>query len=133
MNHAVSYYRPQRNWDKVIYPQASVILSTGGVCMLAGGRGHAWLRGGMSGCWGCAWLLEGMLVAGGCVWLLGVRGCGGGGMHGCWGACMVAREVCMGYDEIRSMGGRYASYWNAFLCEECVQSCLSTYRGEGVP
>ena len=26
------------------------------------------------------------------------------GMHG-----------CIGYDEIRSMSGRYASYWNAFL------------------
>ena len=33
-----------------------------------------------------------------------------GGMHGFfWG-------VCIGYDEIRSMSGRYASYWNAFLC-----------------
>ena len=24
--------------------------------------------------------------------------------------------ACVGYDEIRSMSGRYASYWNAFLC-----------------
>ena len=46
---------------------------------------------------------------------------GGGGMHGFRGACVVAggvhggRGACMGYDEIRSMGGRYASYWNAFL------------------
>ena len=23
--------------------------------------------------------------------------------------------ACVGYDEIRSMSGRYASYWNAFL------------------
>ena len=23
--------------------------------------------------------------------------------------------ACIGYDEIRSMSGRYASYWNAFL------------------
>ena len=30
-----------------------------------------------------------------------------GGVHG-WG-------VCIGYDEIRSKSGRYASYWNAFL------------------
>ena len=41
-------------------------------------------------------------------------------MHG-RGACVVAggvhggRGVCVGYDEIRSMSGRYASYWNAFL------------------
>ena len=65
----------------------------------------------------------------------GVRGCRGacvaaGGMHGCrgcawlWGVCVVAGgrgmvtwegEGCVGYDEIRSMSGRYASYWNAFL------------------
>ena len=53
----------------------------------------------------------------------GMRGSrGGGGMHGCWG--MVAGEGmhgCWGggasprYDKIRSMSGRYASYWNAFL------------------
>ena len=72
--------------------------------MVAGG--HAWLLGRH------AWLL-----GGGYVWLLegGVPGCWGGmcgcqgGMRGCW-------EACIGYDEIRSMSGRYASYWNAFLC-----------------
>ena len=32
-----------------------------------------------------------------------------------WGACVVAGEACIGYDEIRSMSGRYASYWNAIL------------------
>ena len=40
------------------------------------------------------------MVAGGCVWLAG--------------ACVVVGG-CIGYDEIRSMSGRYASYWNAFL------------------
>ena len=66
-----------------------------------------------------------------------MHGCGGmcmvGGVHGCGGACMVvgactvvggmhrcgggvvAGGVCVGYNEIRSMSGRYASYWNAFL------------------
>ena len=52
----------------------------------------------------------------------GVRGFFGG--HACFfqghvwlpgGPCMVAGGVCIGYDEIRSMSGRYASYWNAFL------------------
>ena len=47
-----------------------------------------------------------------------------GGMHGFFGGCMVfsgGRVVffsfseCIGYNEIRSMSGRYASYWNAFL------------------
>ena len=58
----------------------------------------------------------------------GMHGFGGmvAGGHGCWGACVFVegavttggcgcRWVCMGYDEIRSMSGRYASYWNAFL------------------
>ena len=60
----------------------------GGACVVAGG--HAWLPGGVCGCWAC-------VVAGG----------GGRGMRGC--------RACMGYDEIRSMSGRYASYWNAFF------------------
>ena len=50
----------------------------------------------------------------------GVHGDGGACMvaTGCawWqGACVVAGGVCVGYDEIRSVSGRYASYWNAFL------------------
>ena len=47
-----------------------------------------------------------MVAQGVCVLALG------GGVHGCTGgACMVAP----GGGEIRSMSGRYASYWNAFL------------------
>ena len=33
------YYRPQRSWGKVIFSQASVILLTGGGCLLLGGSG----------------------------------------------------------------------------------------------
>ena len=51
---------------------------------------------------------------------------GGGGVRGFFwgGACMghsggrarfFSGGACVGYDEIRSMSGRYASYWNAFL------------------
>ena len=89
----------------------------GGACV--GARGHAWLLGGVCGCQGVCVVAGGMhdceghvivgdvyLVVGGCAWLWGV--CMVGGMHGC-------RGVCIGYDEIRSMSGRYASYWNAFL------------------
>ena len=46
-------------------------------------------------------------------------------VNGGEGACVVARGhawllgggggACVGYDEIRLMSGRYASYWNAFL------------------
>ena len=75
---------------------------SGGACMVALG-GHAWLLRGMHGC-------SGRGVHGcsgeGCAWLLlgGMRGCSGGGVRGFFG-------------EIRSMSGRYASYWNAFLLQ----------------
>ena len=58
--------------------------------MVVGG-GRVWLWGGVRGYWGEA-----------CMVVVG------GGVHGCRGACV-------GYNEIRSMSGRYASYWNAFL------------------
>ena len=97
--------------------------------------GRAWLLGGgvvLFG--GRAWFYYGGVC--GFIW---------GGMHGfIWGACVVlfggvhgfiwgARVVLFGgmrgfiwggvcgffqffgYNEIRSMSGRYASYWNAFL------------------
>ena len=64
-----NYYRLQRSWGKVIFSQASVILSTGrrGACM----GGHAW-PGGVRG--------QGVCVARG-----GMHGQGvvhGGGVHG---------------------------------------------------
>ena len=42
--------------------------------MIAGG--HAWLQGGVRGCWGACMVAV-------------------GGMRGCWGACMVAGWACM--------------------------------------
>ena len=68
----------------------------GGVCMVAAEGGHAWLLRGVC-----------LVAQGGHVWLLrgGVHCCSwGGGMRG------IQRDT-----EIRSMSGRYASYWNAFL------------------
>ena len=32
-----------------------------------------------------------------------------------WACVVFAGGACIGYDKIRSMSGRYASYWNAFL------------------
>ena len=89
------FLRPANEvWGKVIFSEACVKNFVRGGAWLLGGR--AWLPGGMRGCWG--------------------------GMRGRWGACVVAgghawlpRGGCIGYDEIRSMSGRYASYWNAFL------------------
>ena len=78
-------------------------MVAGGAYMVAGG-------GGMHGGRGV------------CVVVGGMRGCGGmgmcccgGGMCGCRVVCVVAGG-CVGYNEIRSMSGQYASYWNAFLC-----------------
>ena len=58
-----------------------------GACMVGGvhGRGHVW---------------QGACVAGGHEWQ---------------GACMAGGGMRGRYYEIRSMSGRYASYWNAFL------------------
>ena len=109
------------------------VCGCGGVCMVAGGP--AWLQGSMHGCGGVCMvagdmhgcighaLLQGAyVVAGGMLGCRGVHGCQGrgcawllGGMCGCQGVCVVAWGACIGYDEIRSMSGRYASYWNAFL------------------
>ena len=108
-----------------------VVLLRGCVVLFGG---HAWFYlGGVHGfIWGVAWFyLGGMrgFIWGVCVVLFG-------GMHGfsgghAWffrGACMVfPGGVCgfsgghawffqfFGYNEIRSMSGQYASYWNAFL------------------
>ena len=82
---------------------------------------------------------------GACVVALGggsMRGCSGGacmvargGMHGCSGGVCVAPlgggvHGCTGgvrgfFHEIRSMSGRYASYWNAFLFSKSFQLNLS--------
>ena len=94
---------------------ACVVAHWGGMCGCSRGGmhgcsgGHVWLLwGGMRGCsGGHAWLLRGA-----CVVALG----GGGGMHGF-------------FDEIRSMSGRYASYWNAFLFTFAI--ALSWEQGTG--
>ena len=110
---------------------------SGGVCMVAWGACMVALGGCMVAPGGCAWLLRG------CVWLLwggvhgcsrgGMRGCSRGGVHGCSGGmhgcsggmcgCSRGGRVWLlpggggmrgFFHEIRSMSGRYASYWNAF-------------------
>ena len=94
---------------------------------------------------GCAWFYS----AGGCVWFYSVGGVHGfirGGMHGFiqqGGVCgFIQRGACMvlfrggvrgffsfsGYNEIRSMSGRYASYWNAFLYLVAMTDCPHLVR-----
>ena len=118
-----------------------MVVQGEGACVVAGGMhgcgGHAWLWGacmvvggmhgcgGVCGCGGQVWLWGAGVVVEGHAWLQG----GLGGVHGCGGACVIVgacmvvgeggmhgcRGACVGYDEIWSMSGRYASYWNAFL------------------
>ena len=121
-------------WGCVVAPEGMRDCSGGGTCMVAPG-GCMVALGGMCGCsWGGvhAWLLPG-----GHAWLLwgGVHGCSGGcmvalgGMCGCSGGaymrgcsqggmcgCSEGRVHGIRRDmEIRSMSGRYASYWNVSL------------------
>ena len=88
-----------------------------GACMVGGdmhGGGHAWwgacMVGGMHGGGGHAWQGECGVAAGG----VHGRGVHGRGVHG--GGCMAGgMHSPSRYHEIRSIGGCYASYWNAFL------------------
>ena len=129
-------YRPQTKFAKVMFLQVSVCPHGGGMRGFPGGVGmHGFIRGGMRGfirgaCmvlfgghawfylgvgWACVVLFGGgwacMVLFGGVghawFYLGGMHGFSGGGMHGFFSF--------FGYNEIRSMSGRYASYWNAFL------------------
>ena len=107
--------------------------------------GHAWLlQGGVHGfCWGACVVFAGghacffpwgacMFFSGGHTWFLPgghVWFFQGGGMRGFYGG------ACVGYDEIRSMSGRYASYRNAFLFFFISMQFLSKklYKQECIP
>ena len=115
-------YRPQRSWGKVIFSQASVILSTGGgACVVAGGacvvsrgacmiaRRHVWLLGGV-------WLPGGVcMVAGGHVWLLGGMRCCRG-----WGACMVARGCAWLWGGVHGIWRDTFNEWAVRILLECI-------------
>ena len=73
------------------------VVLFGGVCMVLFG-GHAWFYSG-----GC------MVLFGGHVWFYS-----GGHAWFYLGGCAWFFSF-FGYNEIRSMSGRYTSYWNAFL------------------
>ena len=107
-----------------MFLQVSVCPHRGGMCGFIWG-GHVWFY---SGGWVCMVLFGGCVVlfGGVCVILFG----GGGCMVFFRGACMVLFRgrvwfhlgegmhgffSIFGYNEIRSMNGWYASYWNAFL------------------
>ena len=88
---------------------ACVVLFGGCVVLFKGVRGFIW-----GGAWfylGGAWFYSGGVhgfIRGACVVLFRGRAWFYlGGVHGFFSFS--------GYNEIRSMSGRYASYWNAFL------------------
>ena len=104
----VDFYRPQTKFAKVMFLQVSV-CPHGGACMVLFGRGVCLvLFGGVCG-----------FIRGGHAWFYS----GGhvrfylGGVHGFFSF--------FGNNEIRSMSGWYASYWNAFLCD-CSVAALKT-------
>ena len=68
--YLLHFYRPQRSWTKVIFSQACVILSTGGVYLVLGDGVYLVLGGVLSPG-------EVYLVLGG-VWSEGVSGLRGG-------------------------------------------------------
>ena len=97
----------------------SCVVAGAGAWVAAGGC--AWLWG---VCGGACMVTGGAWLQGACMVVGGGGGCGGGCRGACmvpgvcvwlWGVCVVVGGACIGYDEIRSICGRYASYWNAFL------------------
>ena len=109
-------------------------MVAGGACMVAGGALHGCTGGacvvapgGMHGCLGGhAWLLRGCVrgCSGGHAWLLG------GHVWLLLGGCMVLLGGMRGFfHEIRSMSGRYASYWNAFLLAHEIHSQRHLFYG----
>ena len=157
-NATSSSYRPQTKFAKVMFLQVSVCphRGGGGMCGFIGGvcvvlfGGHAWFYpGGVRGFIRGACMV---LFRGGHVWfyLGGVHGfiqgvcmvlfggacmvAPGGHVWLLWGACVVAPGggVRGFFDEIRSMSGRYASYWNAFLFGFCIGYVqLTTFGAAG--
>ena len=119
------------------YPGGVCVVLSGGACVVLSGGGMRGFIGGRAWFYsgGRAWFYLGgmhsfirgacVVLSGGRAWFYpgGVRGFIRGGMRSfIRGACVVLSvggvrgfSSFFGYNEIRSMSGRYASYWNAFL------------------
>ena len=81
------------------------MVAPGGACMVFGGACMVFSGGCMVFSRGaCVFFSRGHA----CFFLGGMRGFLRGG-------------ACVGYDEIRSISGRYASYWNAFLFAKMIK------------
>ena len=130
---------------RVWFYSGGCMVLFGGACMVLF-RGHAWfylggmhgfIQGGVHGfIWGAC-----MVLFGGCAWFY--SGCVvlfrghawfySGGHAWFYSGGMCGFSSFFGYNEIRSMSGRYASYWNAFLFHRPLSVILFTGGGwEGV-
>ena len=131
--HLVAIYfdRPQTKFAKLMFLQVSV-CPHGGTCgfileaclVLLGGM-HGFIWGVCGFIWGCVhgfiWGVHGFIRGHAWFYLGGMCGF----IHG---ACVVFPGggvhvffSFFGYNEMQSMSGRYASYWNAFLYDLFLQ------------
>ena len=93
--------------------RGGVLCFIRGACVVLFGGVHGFIRG------ACVVLFGGRawFYLGGHAWFYpgGVHGFIRGGMCGFIRGGMRGFSSFFGYNEIRSMSGQYASYWNAFL------------------
>ena len=118
----IHYYRPQRSWAKVMFLQASVILSTGGgrVSGRENPPGRETPPAGRPP--GRQTPLAGRPPRDQTP--LGPDPPTGGRLPPREADPPGTRPLRKADSSIRSMSGRYASYWNAFLCGECFFSFI---------
>ena len=137
------------SWGVRMVAQGGHAWLLDGACMVAHGGGMHGCLGGVCGCLGVCVVARGACVVahgGACMVARGgMRGCSWGGMHRCSGACVVSpggMRGCSGgggacvfffLNEVRSMSGRYASYWNAFLFFIFVCNLRQTQRIGSIP
>ena len=130
----------KRSLRRLCFYRCLSFCPQGGCAWLLGGRACFYLQGGVvlfGG--GHAWFYLGgaghvWFYSGGPVWFYSGGMCGfiQGGMHGfIQGGCAWFFQFFsfFGYNEIRSMSGRYASYWNAFLSlnKNAYQNCVAPF------
>ena len=128
----LSFYRPQRSWAKVIFLHLSVILLTGGCGGLVPGGLQffggvlqffggvlQFFRGGVSNFWGSSIFRGGgwLQFSGGLQFFLG-------GVNSNFFSNFFSPKFFWDAPPppIRSLSGRYASYWNAFLFHFSISS-----------
>ena len=103
----------------VLFGGLCMVLFGGAVCMVLFGGIRGFIQG---GAWFYSGGMHGFIQGGGHAWFYSVGGMCGFIQQG--GVCGFIQQggrawffQFFGYNEIRSMSGQYASYWNAFLLQ----------------